>query len=46
MGLNLMDKTLFIQGIKISFIVWDDSGALEFNQFRLYFECMLMWMLG
>lgn len=27
-GLNLMDKTLFVQGARISFSIWDVAGAL------------------
>jgi Rab family protein len=27
-GLSLMDKTLFVQGARISFIIWDGSGFL------------------
>lgn len=25
-GLNLMDKTLFVQGARISFSIWDVAG--------------------
>lgn len=29
-GLNLMDKTLFVQGARISFSIWDVAGDLTF----------------
>ena len=33
-GLNLMDKTLLVQGARISFSIWDVAGILlSFNQF-------------
>jgi Rab family protein len=27
-GLSLMDKTLFVQGARISFSIWDVAGIL------------------
>lgn len=29
-GLNLMDKTLTVQGARISFCIWDVAGTLIF----------------
>jgi hypothetical protein len=36
-GLNLMDKTLYVQGARISFCIWDVAGA-----FLIHFLCFII----
>lgn len=36
-GLNLMDKTLSVQGARISFCIWDVAGNFYFILFHFTF---------
>jgi hypothetical protein len=36
-GLNLMDKTLYVQGARISFCIWDVAGS-----FLIHFLCFII----
>jgi hypothetical protein len=36
-GLNLMDKTLYVQGARISFCIWDVAGT-----FLIHFLCFII----
>jgi len=45
-GLNLMDKTLSVQGARISFRIWDVAGALlKLYLSLLLFLCTVLYFL-
>lgn len=43
-GLNLMDKTLVVEGVKISLTIWD-VGGMYIDQLKPFFYIFNLWYL-